>query len=35
MNENDLRNNEKFVDLFAHFLYQAWMTEGVEVPRKG
>lgn len=27
MNENDLRNNEKFVDLFAQFLYQARMTE--------
>jgi hypothetical protein len=23
MNENELRNNEKYVDIFAHFLYQA------------
>jgi len=34
MNETDLRNNEKFVDLFAHFLYQARVTEGREVPGK-
>lgn len=27
MNEDELRNNEKFVDLFAHFLYQARVTE--------
>jgi len=27
MNEDALRTNEKFVDLFAHFLYQARMTE--------
>ena len=27
MNEDDLRTNEKFVDLFAHFLYQARATE--------
>ena len=26
-NEDDLRNNEKFVDLFAHFLYQARVSE--------
>ena len=31
MNETELRNNEKFVDLFAHFLYQARVTEGSEV----
>ena len=23
MNEHDLRNNEKFVDVFAHFMHQA------------
>lgn len=27
MNEDDLRNNEKFVDVFATFLYQARITE--------
>lgn len=27
MGEDELRNNEKLVDLFAHFLYQARMTE--------
>ena len=26
MNEDELRNNEKFVDVFAHFLYQAMAT---------
>jgi hypothetical protein len=27
MSEDELRCNEKFVDLFAHFLYQARVTE--------
>jgi hypothetical protein len=27
MNEDELRNNEKFVDVFAQFLYQARVTE--------
>jgi hypothetical protein len=27
MGEEELRNNERIVDLFAHFLYQARMTE--------
>ncbi len=27
MNEDDLRNNEKFVDVFATFLHQARVTE--------
>lgn len=27
MNEDDLRNNEKFVDVFAYFLHQARVTE--------
>ncbi|MDD2364538.1 MAG: hypothetical protein PHN84_00090 [Desulfuromonadaceae bacterium] len=27
MGEEELRNNEKLVDLFAHFLYQARVTE--------
>lgn len=27
MNEDELRCNEKFVDLFSHFLYQARVTE--------
>ena len=26
MNEDELRNNEKLVDLFAHFMYQALST---------
>jgi len=26
MNEDELRNNEKLVDLFAHFMYQALVT---------
>jgi hypothetical protein len=26
MNEDELRNNEKLVDLFSHFLYQALVT---------
>ena len=26
MNEEELRNNEKLVDLFSHFLYQALVT---------
>jgi rubrerythrin len=26
MNEDELRNNEKIVDLFSHFLYQALVT---------
>lgn len=26
MNEDELRNNEKFVDLFSHFLYQGLTT---------
>jgi len=26
MNEDDLKNNEKFVDVFAHLLYQAIST---------
>ena len=26
MNEDELRNNEQFVDTFAHFLYQALKT---------
>ncbi len=30
MNEDELRNNEKLVDLFAHFLYQALMTATYE-----
>ena len=30
MNEDELRNNEKFVDLFAHFLCQARVTEAKE-----
>ena len=29
MNEDELRNNEKFVDIFAHFLYQA-VKSGIE-----
>lgn len=31
MNEDELRTNEKFVDLFAHFLYQARATENRKV----
>ena len=27
MNEHDLRNNEKFVDTFAHLLYQSIKSE--------
>lgn len=30
MGEEELRNNEKLVDLFAHFLYQARVTEQKE-----
>ena len=30
MSEDELRCNEKFVDLFAHFLYQARVTEQKE-----
>ncbi len=30
MNEDELGNNEKLVDLFAHFLYQALMTATYE-----
>lgn len=30
MNEDDLRNNEKFVDVFATFLHQARVTEARE-----
>lgn len=32
MGEEELRNNEKLVDLFAHFLYQARMTEQRAIP---
>lgn len=30
MGEDELRNNERIVDLFAHLLYQARMTENME-----
>ena len=30
MNEDELRNNEKLVDLFSHFLYQALVTAKFE-----
>lgn len=30
MNEDELRNNERLVDLFAHFLYQAMVTAKFE-----
>ncbi len=33
MNEDDLRNNEKFVDVFATFLHQARVTEHWETNR--
>ena len=32
MNEDELRNNERLVDLFAHFLYQAMVTAKFEPP---
>jgi hypothetical protein len=32
MNEDELRNNEKLVDLFGHFLYQAIKTSGYTLP---
>ena len=31
MGEDEMRGNEKLVDLFAHFLYQAKMTEQKEI----
>ena len=31
MNEDALRNNEKFVDLFGHFLYQYLKTAGFKI----
>ena len=31
MNEDEMRNNEKLVDLFSHLLYQALKTGGFEV----
>ena len=31
MNEDPLRNNEKFVDLFAHLLYQYLKTAGYRI----
>ena len=31
MNEEDLRSNEKFVDLFAHFMYQSLKTSGFKI----
>jgi hypothetical protein len=33
MNEDGLRNNERFVDLFAHFLYQFHKTAGFKIDR--
>ena len=35
MNEEELRNNEKLVDLFAHFLYQALVTARYEPEESG
>jgi len=33
MNEDELRNNERFVDLFAHLLYQFQQTSGLVIRR--
>jgi hypothetical protein len=35
MNEDELRNNEKIVDLFSHFLYQALVTAKHEMTTPG